>query len=115
MSPTELEQGIDETLETFDLTGKRDSECGSLSKGLAMLLSKSFWAQSSLLDLASLATSAWTGAALVYAWLITTVLVRKIEGHEGPRLTLAVPIALIHDLKTNLGSVTRAKPVQRRA
>ncbi len=34
MGASALEQSIDETLETFDLTGKRDSECGSLSKGM---------------------------------------------------------------------------------
>jgi ABC-2 type transport system ATP-binding protein len=34
MKGPELEQAIDRTLETFDLTGKRDSECGSLSKGM---------------------------------------------------------------------------------
>jgi ABC-2 type transport system ATP-binding protein len=34
MRGAELEQAIDETLETFDLTAKRDSECGSLSKGM---------------------------------------------------------------------------------
>ncbi len=34
MPAAELERAIAETLETFDLTGKRDSECGSLSKGM---------------------------------------------------------------------------------
>lgn len=34
MKSSALEHAIDETLETFDLTGKRDSECGSLSKGM---------------------------------------------------------------------------------
>jgi ABC-2 type transport system ATP-binding protein len=34
MSAAELERSIDETLETFDLTAKRDSPCGSLSKGM---------------------------------------------------------------------------------
>jgi len=34
LPPTELERAIDETLATFDLTGKRDTECGSLSKGM---------------------------------------------------------------------------------
>jgi ABC-2 type transport system ATP-binding protein len=34
MPAAELERAIDETLATFDLTGKRDSECGSLSKGM---------------------------------------------------------------------------------
>lgn len=34
MGGPELERAIDTTLETFDLTGKRDSECGSLSKGM---------------------------------------------------------------------------------
>ncbi|MFO7561014.1 MAG: ABC transporter ATP-binding protein [Enhygromyxa sp.] len=34
MSGPELERAIDSTLETFDLAGKRDSECGSLSKGM---------------------------------------------------------------------------------
>jgi ABC-2 type transport system ATP-binding protein len=34
MRSTELEQAIDETLATFDLTSKRDTECGQLSKGM---------------------------------------------------------------------------------
>jgi ABC-2 type transport system ATP-binding protein len=34
MGAAELERAIDTTLETFDLTSKRDSECGSLSKGM---------------------------------------------------------------------------------
>lgn len=34
MGAAELERAIDDTLATFDLTGKRDSECGSLSKGM---------------------------------------------------------------------------------
>lgn len=34
MGGAELERAIDNTLETFDLIGKRDSECGSLSKGM---------------------------------------------------------------------------------
>jgi ABC-2 type transport system ATP-binding protein len=34
MPAAELERAIDETLTTFDLIGKRDSECGSLSKGM---------------------------------------------------------------------------------
>jgi ABC-2 type transport system ATP-binding protein len=34
MGAAELERAIDTTLETFDLVGKRDSECGSLSKGM---------------------------------------------------------------------------------
>ncbi|MFV8754166.1 ABC transporter ATP-binding protein [Nannocystaceae bacterium ST9] len=34
MPARELEQAIDETLATFDLTGKRDTECGQLSKGM---------------------------------------------------------------------------------
>ena len=34
MPAAELERAIDETLTTFDLVGKRDSECGSLSKGM---------------------------------------------------------------------------------
>jgi ABC-2 type transport system ATP-binding protein len=34
MDAASLEQAIDSTLETFDLTAKRDAECGSLSKGM---------------------------------------------------------------------------------
>ncbi|EDM75416.1 ABC transporter ATP-binding protein [Plesiocystis pacifica SIR-1] len=34
MPRAELEQAIDDTLETFDLTAKRDTECGALSKGM---------------------------------------------------------------------------------
>ncbi|MCA9681528.1 MAG: ABC transporter ATP-binding protein [Myxococcales bacterium] len=34
MKPAELEKAIDDTLETFDLVGKRDTECGALSKGM---------------------------------------------------------------------------------
>ncbi len=34
MPAAELEQAIEETLETFDLTSKRDAECGTLSKGM---------------------------------------------------------------------------------
>ncbi|NVB41384.1 ABC transporter ATP-binding protein [Pseudenhygromyxa sp. WMMC2535] len=34
MPAAALEQAIDETIETFDLVGKRDTECGALSKGM---------------------------------------------------------------------------------
>ncbi|MCA9713169.1 MAG: ABC transporter ATP-binding protein [Myxococcales bacterium] len=38
MPSTELERSIGETLETFDLTGKRDTPTGSLSKGMRQRL-----------------------------------------------------------------------------